>query len=199
MTRRAGACPGDGWWYRRCVSPRDLRASHDEIYETFDLPAFESHWVADRVRAGRNCLSAWDVERLVTAHGITHVLDLREEEEWRSPWVGQDAVDEIARRGLTRLNISVPDFHAPTSDDLSAAVAFIRTALEDPDACVYVHCRAGWQRTATVLVAWYASAHDVDYDTALKHLKRKRRVLGPSLEQEAAARAWIEVTRERRT
>jgi hypothetical protein len=70
-----------------------LQADHDRIYARYGLPAFEGTWVTDRILAGRNCLSALDLQRLVRDRRITYVLDLREPEEWRMPMLGQDAVD----------------------------------------------------------------------------------------------------------
>ncbi len=154
------------------------------------IPFFDTDWISDRVKAGAHPLIRRDVRRLV-ADGITHVVDLRQQHEWAPPWRGQDALDEIAAQGLVRLHVPVEDMTAPTPEDLDAAVAFIDEALEDPNARVYVHCRAGVQRTACVLVAWWARRHGVDYDAALHALVEKRRALWPMQAQERVAREWI--------
>jgi hypothetical protein len=67
----------------------ELERRHGEVYGE-RLAPFEADWVTDRVLAGRNCLTAWDVHQLVTDNHITHVLDLREEHEWTPPRVGVD-------------------------------------------------------------------------------------------------------------
>jgi predicted protein tyrosine phosphatase len=169
-----------------------LQADHDAIYARYDLPAFEADWVTDGVLAGRNCLSALDLHGLVHDHGITHVLDLREPDEWCIPMLGKDAVDAIATHGVVRLNVSVRDGSPPTLDQLDEAVSFISNALADSNNRVFVHCRGGVERTATVLVAWYAREHGMAYDSALEELRTRRRVLRPTRRQEAVAREWLE-------
>jgi len=154
------------------------------------IPRFECDWITDRVKAGPNPLTADDVRSLVD-DGITHVLDLREPGEWSPPQVGQGALDEMTARGIVRLHLPIEDTGAPTLEGLDAAVAFIDNALADPTARVYVHCRAGMERTACVLVAWHARAHGVDYRKALKTLRKARPILSPLPEQEDVTREWI--------
>jgi protein-tyrosine phosphatase len=154
------------------------------------IPSCESSWITDRLKAGRNPLTADDVRQLAD-DGITHVVDLREPREWTAPWEGQDALDAIAERGIVRLNLPVEDVHPPTLETLDAAVAFIASALARPDARVYVHCRAGMERTAGVLVAWRAAHEREDYDTALEAVRAQRPVLCPLPRQEDVVREWI--------
>jgi protein-tyrosine phosphatase len=169
-----------------------LQADHDDMYSRHGLPAFAADWVTDRVLAGPTCLSALDIHRLVHEHGITHILDLREPHEWCIPMLGKDAVDALATHDLARLNLCVPDGNPPTLEQLDEAVSFMSEALADPNSRVFVHCRGGVERTATVLVAWYAREHRMDYDSALEELRTRRRVLRPTRGQEAIAREWLE-------
>ena len=55
---------------------------HRSVYATPGLPGFEVHDVDDRLLAGRNPLTVVDAAEL-SSRGVTHVLDLREEHEWR--------------------------------------------------------------------------------------------------------------------
>ena len=155
------------------------------------IPPFEHSEITDRVRAGRNPLTAEEVQTLIE-DGVTHVLDLREPHEWSDPWIGQQAIDEMAAHGIVRRHLPVEDMGTPTGEDLSAAVAFIEEALADPAARVYVHCRAGIERTACVLVAWYAAREAVGFERALADLRTKREVLRPSFAQERAVKRWID-------
>ena len=61
--------------------------------------------------------------------------------------------DAIEAAGLVGLHLPVPDFHAPTPDQLRAAMAFIDEHRADGTA-VAIHCRAGQGRTGTVLAAY---------------------------------------------
>jgi hypothetical protein len=96
----------------------EMQADHDRIYSRDNLPGFGAEWVTDRILAGPNCLSALDVHRLVHDRGITHILDLREPEEWCDPALGQDAVDAVATHPVTRLNIPIRDGSPPTLEQL---------------------------------------------------------------------------------
>lgn len=61
--------------------------------------------------------------------------------------------EAMARSGLSGLHLPVPDFQAPSPDQLQAALAFIdRHRTEGLG--VVVHCRAGQGRTGTVLAAY---------------------------------------------
>jgi atypical dual specificity phosphatase len=59
----------------------------------------------------------------------------------------------VERTGLVGLHMPVPDFTAPSPDQLRAALAFIDYHRADGTA-VAVHCRAGQGRTGTVLAAY---------------------------------------------
>ncbi len=61
--------------------------------------------------------------------------------------------EAIEQSGLAGLHLPVPDFQAPSPDQLRAALAFIdRHRAEGLG--VAVHCRAGQGRTGTVLAAY---------------------------------------------
>lgn len=71
------------------------------------------------------------------------------------------------------------------------AVAFLEESLRQPGSVVYVHCRAGAQRTAAILVAFHGRRHGLGYDAALQELRRRRPLLNPLPVQEAATRRWL--------
>lgn len=97
------------------------------------------------------------------AAGVTAVLDLTAEFEEPAPF-----------RALTYLNVQVLDLTAPTPDQLHRAVAFIRQHA-DPAGIVYIHCKAGYSRTAAVAGAYLLSTGAADtVDEALTHLRTAR-------------------------
>ena len=172
------------------LTPEEI-TQHETIYATPYLPAFNADWVTPRIMAGRNPLSARDVAWMAS-QGITHILDLREAREWKPPKFGYLAVEAVQKLGLQRLHLEVWDMHAPKPQTFDAACRFIEEALLQPEAKVYVHCRAGMERTAAVLIAYYAKAQGVSYEEALHKLKKGRPILAPLPIQEQAARRWLE-------
>jgi predicted protein tyrosine phosphatase len=163
---------------------------HHDLYATPSLPPFQYDRVAPRLWAGRNPLTAIDIEQL-QSYGVTHFLDLRETHEWAPPRFGQAALAEIERVGLTRLHLPITDMGAPLMADLQAAVQFIDRVLGGSKTGLYVHCRAGMERTAAILIAWWARKHQTSYETALAALREGRPILKPLPAQEAAVRRWL--------
>jgi protein-tyrosine phosphatase len=140
--------------------------------------------------AGRNPLTSYDVD-VLAAQGITHILDLRHPVEWEPPRFGAEAVADIERRGLHRLNVPIRDVSEPTMADLDTACQFLEEALEDSNSRVYVHCRAGVERTAAILVAYYARHYGVSYEDALSRLCEGRDCLCPTWEQRDVVLRWL--------
>jgi len=163
---------------------------HLEVYSTPGLPAFDFHLVADRLYAGRNPLTARDVE-VLHARGITHILDLREEKEWTAPRFGSEALDEIEHRGIARQHMPVIDMGAPTPQAMDDAYQHIKRVLIDPYLSIYVHCRAGNERTAAMLTAYYAREHKLPYEHALAKLRESGRGFQPLPAQERAVKEWL--------
>lgn len=162
---------------------------HEQVYATPGVPAFNSNWVTERIMAGRNPLTVHDIATLA-AQGITHILDLREPHEWTAKF-GSEALTEIERRGLQRRHVLVGDMQAPTSAAFDAAYQFLEAALQDPNHRVYVHCRAGNERTASILVAYYACQQGVSYEAALAALRARRPTFHPLHGQARAVRQWL--------
>ncbi len=163
---------------------------HLEIYTTPGLPGFEMQWLDRRIAAGRNPLSVRDVADLRAA-GITHVLDLREENEWAAPRFGGDAVEAMAKMGINRMHLPVTDMGAPNPLDFDRANAWIEKALALPNAKVYLHCRAGMERTAAIALAFWIAREGISYDAAFRNLKGKRPIFKPLPSQERAVKEWM--------
>src|SRR5204863_138995 len=58
---------------------------------------------------------------------------------------------------------ALTDQHPPTSDQFDRAVSFIERVLEQPGQVVYVHCRAGRERTGAILAAYAAEPTSAAY------------------------------------
>ena len=163
---------------------------HLEIYTTPGLPGFEMQWLDRRIAAGRNPLSVRDVADLRAA-GITHVLDLREESEWAAPRFGNAAVEAMAKMDINRMHLPIVDMGAPQPLDFDRANAWIEKALALPNAKVYLHCRAGMERTAAIALAFWIAREGISYDAAFRNLKGKRPIFQPLPAQERAVKQWM--------
>ncbi len=176
----------------------EIAARHEEKagYGLPNLPAFEFHWVAPNLFAGRNPLSKSDVRELADL-GITHYLDLREAHEYAAPRLGQEALDTLQERGIVRLHLPIVDATAPEDDHFNAATDFLRQTLSTPTNRVYISCRAGWGRTAAILLAYYALTHGVNYNEAFAALRAGRPTLEPLAHQETAVRNYLRSLRNK--
>ena len=173
----------------------DLTRYADDLHRLAlpTIPALEySIIVPERMYVGRNPLSTTEVQRLIDEAGITHILDLREQWEFTAPKLGREALVSIDSNGIERLHIPVTDMGAPTHEDLDACIDYMQQAFVDPMARLYLHCRAGRERSGSVAVAWYACEFGLGYDEALTHLQKSRPSIWPLPGQERAVRNWLD-------
>lgn len=174
----------------RASDPAEER--HEEIYAEPRLPRFVIWQLAPGLLAGRNPLSERDVRELAEA-GVTHVLDLREKAEWEIPGRhGSEALEALAARKIERLHVAVGDFSPPSAKAFAAACDWLDRVANRPGAVVFAHCRAGLQRTPTILAAWLARREGIGFDAALARLRAGGYPGEPMPEQREAARAWLQ-------
>lgn len=170
----------------------DVRRRHDAIYADHVVPEFRFWQVGERLWAGRNPLSERDLRELAE-RGVTHVLDLREESEWNGPGrFGSEAVASAAAVGIERLNVPIGDFSAPGDAAFTRAAAWLDERFAEPGSVVFAHCRAGLQRTPTILAAWLARREGIGFGEAVERLRRDGYPGRPLPEQRLAAERWLE-------
>jgi rhodanese-related sulfurtransferase len=137
-----------------------------------------------QVLYGQNPLLVEEATALVAA-GVSHVLDLREPWEWEGPnRLGSEAVAWWSEQGTRRMHLPIPDGGAPSRDAIGAAVAFIDEAVAG-GGTVFVHCRAGKERSGLVLLAWI-----LPRGGDLQALQKLAPGLRPLPDQQAAAYDW---------
>ncbi len=171
---------------------RDLR-SHHRIYENLKLPRFTQNEgeAVPRVYSGRNPLSARDVRKLQQL-GITHILDLREEAEWSAPGrSGGEALEALSRTGLKRVHIPITDMGAPDLSTIDRIIAALDDMLRCPEHRVYLHCRAGKERTGAVLLAYHCRATGQNLESGLRELQARCPNINPLSHQQVAVRRWL--------
>ena len=94
----------------------------------------------------------------------------------------------LAQYGLTECHLPVPDFHAPTQDQLAIAVATVVTAVAAGES-VAIHCAAGLGRSGTV-AACYLVELGREWTAALDSIRAVRPGAIETAEQVAAVSAY---------
>ena len=151
---------------------------------------FESYGFAEvfpELMIGAYPLDAADVDELA-ASGVRRVLNLAQDAEYEP---AQRAAVEaaLAGHGIAEVRLGILDFGQLPADRLDHAVG---TVVEWMDEGVrsYVHCRAGWQRSASVAAGAIAVFNDVEISTALEWVRARKSTANPLAHQRADLLDW---------
>src|SRR5262249_2613818 len=132
-------------------------------------------------------LDEGDVATLADA-GVRRVLNLTEDLEYR-PGDRETVMDALAAAGIEERRLALTDYGGLPPAALDAAVAQVNEWL-DEGARTYVHCRAGWQRSAAVAAAVVAVRSGIEIDDALDEVQRRKPSADPLPHQRADLRRW---------
>ncbi len=141
-------------------------------------------------------LDADDVEVLASL-SVTHVLNLAQDTEYE-PGQREAVTAAYAAAGIDEDRFMLADFGHLPADTLELVVTTIVALLERDRGTVYVHCRAGWQRSAAVAAGVVAIREGVEIDDALATVERRRDSAEPLPHQVRDLRAWWRARRPRR-
>ena len=152
---------------------------------------FESYGFAEvfpELMIGAYPLDTGDVDELA-ASGVRRVLNLAQDAEYRRGAASRRSRRRWPRHGITEVRLSIVDFGHLPADRLDHAVG---TVVGWMDECVrsYVHCRAGWQRSASVAAGAIAVFNDVDISTALDWVRSHKSTANPLPHQRADLLDW---------
>ena len=127
------------------------------------------------------CAYPWGADGLadLAGQGISVVVNLHES--------GHDPA-RLAHLGLTEVHLPVPDFTAPTEQQLARGVQAIYDALVAGQR-VAVHCAAGLGRTGTLLACYLVST-GLDPVTAIERIRKMRPGSIETAGQQAAVEAF---------
>jgi atypical dual specificity phosphatase len=149
---------GDDELARRGLTPEDVALYRESLSL---LQNFS--WVLPGQLAGAGQPRSASAVQALAAEGVRTVVSLVEEPlpaEW------------LATPGVVAVHVPVPDFTAPTQEQLAQAVAAIDESVAAGKPVV-VHCMGGAGRTGTVLAA-YLVHRGADPEAAIAEIRRLR-------------------------
>ena len=119
---------------------------------------------------------------------VEHVLNLTEDDEYRP---GEREVVETALEaaGIEEHRVPFTDYGGLPPAQLEEAVQEISRRL-DEGSRTYVHCRAGWQRSAAVAAAVVALRKGIDIEQALEYVQAHKPTADPLPHQREDLRRW---------
>jgi protein-tyrosine phosphatase len=120
--------------------------------------------------------------------GVRRVLNLVEESEY-APGTRDLVVLGYRNAGIEELRMPFVDFGRLPPGLLDEAVATVGGWLDEGQH-TYVHCRAGWQRSASVAAAVVATRQGIDIDEAVQLIRSRKPSADPLPHQREDLRRW---------
>ena len=124
---------------------------------------------------------ARDVDRMHSA-GVRAVVNTCE--EYPGP------VREYERVGIEQFHMPTTDFTHPSLDDVSRAVEFVQEHAAAGET-VYIHCKAGRARSATVAICWLIKYRQMSPEDAQQHLLKSRPHTNPHLTERPVVKEFV--------
>jgi protein-tyrosine phosphatase len=143
--------------------------------------------VGDGLLVGAYPLDAEDVSEIAGA-GVDVVYNLVEDEEYEAG-ERDTATAALAAAGVSEKRLPLVDYGNVPQAALDRAVDEVLDDLE-AGRRVYVHCRAGWQRSATVAAGVLALREGLPIEDALAVLRERKPTAEPLGHQRADLLAW---------
>jgi protein-tyrosine phosphatase len=103
---------------------------------------------------------------------VRHVLNLVEDAEY-GPGEREEVENAFTELGIEERRLSFPDYGGLPAGLIDQAVAVLGQWLEGGQT-IYVHCRAGWQRSPAIAAALIATREGIDIDAAIAQVKLRK-------------------------
>lgn len=129
-----------------------------------------------------------DDVRMLAWLGVRRVLNLTEDEEYR-PGDRETVERALEESGIEERRVSLTDYGGLPPAELEAAVQEVSRWL-DEGARTYLHCRAGWQRSAAVAAGVVAVRTGIDIDEAIRYVQGRKPSADPLPHQREDLRRW---------
>jgi protein-tyrosine phosphatase len=143
--------------------------------------------VHDELLVGAYPVDVSDVKTLQRL-GVRRILNLVEDAEY-APGQREEVVDALHAAGIEETRMKLEDYGHLPLDALEAAVQQIVTWQKAGERS-YVHCRAGWQRSAAVAAGVVAILDGVDVETALSRVRTRKPSANPLPHQREDLLRW---------
>jgi protein-tyrosine phosphatase len=150
--------------------------------------------ISDDLLIGAYPLDADDVAMLDWL-GVRGVVNLVEDTEYRAG--EREAVSAALKSaGIDEHRVRLTDYGGLPPEELESAVRDVSDWL-DQRVRTYLHCRAGWQRSAAVAAGVVALHDGLDIDEALELVRQRKPSADPLPHQREDLRRWWLGRRER--
>jgi protein-tyrosine phosphatase len=143
--------------------------------------------ILDDLLIGAYPLDAGDVSMLDWL-GVRGVVNLVEDTEYR-PGERETVAAAMQSEGIEEYRVGLTDYGGLPPDELETAVRDVIELL-DQGVRTYLHCRAGWQRSAAVAAGVVALRDGLDIDEALDFVRRRKPSADPLPHQREDLRRW---------
>jgi protein-tyrosine phosphatase len=145
--------------------------------------------VAEGLLTGAYPLDAEDVD-VLAGDGVTRVLNLCEDGEYEPG--ERDAVEQAyAEHGIEEERLGVADYGNLLPGALERGARAVAQWLDGGDR-VYLHCRAGWQRSAAIAAGVVAIREKLEIDEALDVVQQRKPSADPLPHQREDLAWWWE-------
>lgn len=151
---------------------------------------FQSYGFADVL--GELLIGAYPLDKrdvaILEHMGIDRILNLAQDREYR-PGERAAVAQALADAGILEQRVDLVDFGQLPPQTLEDAVQTVSAWL-DEGARVYLHCRAGWQRSAAVAAGVVAVRRGLDIEDALRFVQSRKPSADPLPHQREDLRRW---------
>lgn len=145
--------------------------------------------VYDGLIVGALPLDEADV-RMLAALGVSRVLNLVEDAEYERG-ARRRVERALAAEAILEQRLSTEDYGGLTPELLEQATMQVNGWLDDGE-IVYLHCRAGWQRSAAVAAGAIAIRDGIGLESALQRVQSLRVTADPLPHQREDLLRWFE-------
>ncbi len=102
---------------------------------------------------------------------------------------------EYREFGIEQFHMPTTDFTHPRLDDVSRAVEFVQQHAESGET-VYIHCKAGRARSATVAICWLMKYRGMSKEQAQAKLLESRPHINPHLTERPVVQSYAAKLKE---